>query len=682
MAPPLEMPLGDFLTVFHGERHSSLVAIKKGTREIKFEDFANGEDRGRKAQAWAEGWNAAGFEIYFSINPLKAPLGRKAKKSDILESRWVWIECDPPDELRGSALDLWRADKLSELRAARSDAPLPSLLLNSGRGLWAFWKLREPQPLDGYGPQTERVEAHGRGLERLFGADECRNVDRIARLPGFVNHKTGATARVLEFHPERQRDLDALPSVAITRGSATDLIDEELRDLVDDEAAREAATEYLRDKAPLAIEGQKGRKTTMSVLQRCQDFGCRFDTAILLMEDYWNDRCAPPWDPGEIAHTMRGLTRTDFIGRDHPKAVERRTSKHAEFWFEKLGGPPAGASKIFKSVGAFCSEFIPPSFAIESIVRSASLYTLTAKTGAGKTAFNVVAALAVATGRKDILGREVACGRVAYLACENPDDIRMRIMIAAFKLGIDIAELGDRIVVLDRREKPELVALELASLATAGPFALIIVDTLAGIFDGDNINDNVEGGDFMRRLRPLTVIEGRPSVVVSAHPVKHAGEASLIPYGGGAILNEVDGNLTLWKDGESAVVRLHWQGKFRGAEFEPILFRFEISNSPNILDAKGQLLQLPTLRPTSEENAEDRQKSGHAADAALLRAMIDSPSASIRDLGAAIGCAKSAIERKLSRLTREKLVKNVLGKWNITEAGRKAVREKPATLSG
>jgi hypothetical protein len=93
----------------------------------------------------------------------------------------------------------------------------------------------------------------------------------------------------------------------------------------------------------------------------------------------------------------------------------------------------------FKSVDAFCREYTPISYAIEPFVRSASLYTLTAKTGAGKTALLIGMALAVATGRDNLLGREVTKGRVAYVAAENPDDLRMRIMVAAFLWNIDLA---------------------------------------------------------------------------------------------------------------------------------------------------------------------------------------------------------------------------------------------------
>jgi AAA domain len=52
----------------------------------------------------------------------------------------------------------------------------------------------------------------------------------------------------------------------------------------------------------------------------------------------------------------------------------------------------------FKSASAFCAEYVPLAYIIEGLLRSSSLYALTAKTGAGKTAFNIIVALAVATG--------------------------------------------------------------------------------------------------------------------------------------------------------------------------------------------------------------------------------------------------------------------------------------------
>jgi hypothetical protein len=73
--------------------------------------------------------------------------------------------------------------------------PRPNRVIDSGRGYWGYWKLAAPQPVDGRannmnGSFTEAVERYGRGIEQAFGdrfADGCRNIDRIARLPGTVN---------------------------------------------------------------------------------------------------------------------------------------------------------------------------------------------------------------------------------------------------------------------------------------------------------------------------------------------------------------------------------------------------------------------------------------------------------------------------------------------------------------
>jgi hypothetical protein len=327
----------------------------------------------------------------------------------------------------------------------------------------------------------------------------------------------------------------------------------------------------------------------------------------------------------------------------------------------------------FKSAKAFCDEYTPLSYAVEPFIRSASLYTLTAKTGAGKTALLIIMALAVAAGRGEILGREVTRGRVAYVAAENPDDLRMRIKVAAFNLGIDLSDLADDLVILDKRVKPEELVATLATLAEEQPFSLVMIDTLAAFFDGTDLNDNVQGGDFMRRLRPLTRIAGLPSVVIAAHPVKNATDDNLVPYGGGAILNEVDGNLTLCKRAGSGLTALHWQGKLRGIEFEPALFRIDIGSCPDVVDTKGRQVQLPVLRPSTEVDAERSEAAAVNSDVALLRAMAASPRGGIRDWADAAKISKSDAARRLTRFKADKLVDKVLGKWSLTPLGRKAL---------
>jgi RecA-family ATPase len=131
-------------------------------------------------------------------------------------------------------------------------------------------------------------------------------------------------------------------------------------------------------------------------------------------------------------------------------------------------------------------------------------------------------ALAVATGRRDILNLAVTKGRVVYLAIENPHDTVSRFAIAQHFRRIHNFDLRDRLFIVTVKATPESVFAALEKLSPSGAFALVIVDTLAAYFDGTDMNDNVAAGEFMRRLRALSTVLGHPAVVVLAHPTKGA----------------------------------------------------------------------------------------------------------------------------------------------------------------
>ena len=111
----------------------------------------------------------------------------------------------------------------------------------------------------------------------------------------------------------------------------------------------------------------------------------------------------------------------------------------------------------------------------------------------------------------------------------------------------------------------------------------------------------------------------------------------------------------------------------RGLEFQAAPLRFEITGSPDILDANGRQVELPTLRPSSEQAAEDRQQAELNTDRALLLAMIAEPGATQQQWADAIGRAKSKVNARLQRLKGEKLVDVALGRWTVATKGRKSV---------
>jgi len=224
-----------------------------------------------------------------------------------------------------------------------------------------------------------------------------------------------------------------------------------------------------------------------------------------------------------------------------------------------------------QSSAEFVRAFIPPDYVVDGILQRGFCYAFTAPTGAGKTAVMLRLMASVALGR-NFAGREVEQGNVLMLAGENPEDVRARWIALAEHMGFD----ADKIAVDFR---PGIFSLRDDSLArdvmfdwveSIGGVSLVVVDSSAAYFDGDDENSNKQLGDHARVLRSLSQLAGNPCIVAACHPVKNANADSLTPRGGGAFLNEVDGNLCGSKS--DSIVEIHWQGKFRGPDFEPLAF--------------------------------------------------------------------------------------------------------------
>jgi hypothetical protein len=210
-----------FLKDFFGENPWPLAAFHNVSRDFKAETFIAAADRDKSAADWILNFNARGYDIYFAVNPLKRPMSKKAGKADVASAEWLWVDLDP---LEGADLNLEREEMLALLTDRLPEGvPEPTWIIDSGRGYWAFWKLRISQPVDGAGPQTLHVEDHGRGIEKAFPGrgDDCRNIDRVARLPGTINHKTGRRACVVEYRPNRVYELADFPWVEAAAGKGT-----------------------------------------------------------------------------------------------------------------------------------------------------------------------------------------------------------------------------------------------------------------------------------------------------------------------------------------------------------------------------------------------------------------------------------------------------------------------------
>jgi len=345
------------------------------------------------------------------------------------------------------------------------------------------------------------------------------------------------------------------------------------------------------------------------------------------------------------------------------------------------GAPPIGDENWpkprFRSLRDFCAEYRPIAEVVGGgALYSGCLYTLTARTGTGKTSWLVTTALAGVAGL-DILGRPVKRGRYAFCTAENPDGLRMRLAVGCFHWNIDQDAVDRDLIVSDNRVRPEEIRDYLARESERGSFAGVFVDTWQAFFEGRDANNPTEAVNFTKRFRCLTGLPGSPAIVIAAHPNKNATNDELVPSGGGSTLNEVDGNLAMAQQ-PSGLVELGWQGKFRGLNFEPQLYRIERFCSPDIVDVAGRQIAIPLMLPASIEDADARESAIAAKDTRLLRALADSPSGSLSTWAAAAGMSRSKADRTLHRLAKAKpvLVHQTLGKWTLTKPGKEALKER------
>lgn len=332
---------------------------------------------------------------------------------------------------------------------------------------------------------------------------------------------------------------------------------------------------------------------------------------------------------------------------------------------------PAGGIQILSS-DEFVSDWAPGAFLLKPIIETGRLYTLTGPTGTGKTAVALLMALSVATGAW-LGSSRVRHAGVLFLAGENPHDVKTRWIAMLRNAGIDPKSVNVRFVegrfAIDQQH--EIIAAHIAE----NPCGLVIVDTLQAFFDGDDSNSNEQMKAAAASFRRISNLG--PAVLVPAHPVKSATKDRNVPYGGGAFLNEIDGNLSLWGDQDS--IELHWCGKFRGS-FDPLHFSLYGTTVPGVVDEDGDPVRTVVARVILPDEADANEGMVNADLQRLMVAILDNPGASVNDLAnscspmaGASGWSKRTTYRRLQQLASGGLVLQAAGIWALTPLGKRIV---------
>jgi len=394
-----------------------------------------------------------------------------------------------------------------------------------------------------------------------------------------------------------------------------------------------------------------------------------FDDAI---SDEVVERIFDSWSVGEEMRDAEEVAVAQARALDHARSARRPMPINDNK--PTLATQPSGYPGIASSA-TFVGGFVPPDYHVDGIAQAGYLYSMTAMTGAGKTAVLLLVTALTALG--DPLGdREVRKGRVLYFAGENPDDVRARWIAIAHHMDFDPTDIDVHFIAgtfgvdkMFERIRSDVLAL--------GGADMIVIDTSAAYFQGQDENSNVEAGRHARSLRTLTTLPGKPVVFVACHPVKNPDPSNLLPRGGGAFIAEVDGNLVLSKSADGSV-RMHWHGKHRGPNFEPVVFELKEVTAPALVDSKGRGVPTVMAEVLSDRQTFARADSARADEDVMLVQIERDGKNSYKELAERLGWAskkgepdKERARRVCGRLKGKKLIVEVtrgVG-WKLTKVG-------------
>jgi hypothetical protein len=172
-------------TVLGDEGHYCLTAIKDG--KVKQQFYSTIVD----LVSSAADFDRRGGDAYFALATFNESGSRKADNVKMLRSFFIDLDCGPTKEYPS------QKEALTALQVFCKSQSMPKpTIVNSGRGIHAYWPLSEPVTFSQWEPAANKFKqlclSNGLKIDPVVTADAAR----ILRVPGTHNHKDATPKRV------------------------------------------------------------------------------------------------------------------------------------------------------------------------------------------------------------------------------------------------------------------------------------------------------------------------------------------------------------------------------------------------------------------------------------------------------------------------------------------------------
>lgn len=292
---------------------------------------------------------------------------------------------------------------------------------------------------------------------------------------------------------------------------------------IDTPEALARGTDWLRESAPTAVEGDHGDITTFKVAATLKDFGLGIDTTFDLMAEHWNpEKAIPPWDPDDLLAKVESAFHS---GRNRPGSANAAAQFGAVDLLETLKDSPAPKRRMFavdfdESASLALASAGDP--LVDDLLDKQGMSMIYGKWGQGKSFVALDIAYCVATGRP-WNGHSVEHGLVVYLAAEGGTGIHKR--MAALR---KVHGPGARLVVVPcpanllSGKKDTADLMEIIKDAEARwncRAAMVVVDTVSRVLVGGDENSSVDLGKLVANLTDL-----KEAIAAHVMLIHHAGK--------------------------------------------------------------------------------------------------------------------------------------------------------------
>lgn len=444
------------------------------------------------------------MDVYYGVGLRKKelPEHQRGKAEDVLGIPGLWLDVDVADEAHHQKDLPGSKDEAEEL--IRQFALPPSLLVNTGHGLHAYWLFKQPwlflNDTERAGAQTllTQFQQTFQALARTKGwrIDTTSDLPRVLRVPGTHNYKSERLPVVVKPQQDiRRYDPGDFEPYLVLEHPGEDLC----HPVVDSDVQAEALP-----RANLILAG-------CEFLRHCRD------DARELSEPHWFAMAS------NLARTDGGFSLVHQLSEPYPGYTKHETDAkiqhaladtgpHTCKWIADQGGEtwcqscphrdkiasPIALGRVPWHSSIELLQMTPPKvdWLIEEVVPAESVILLGGREGSMKTWLAMECAHAVAEGRA-WLSRTTKQGKVLYIDAEMPGNLFTTRLSALGGLdGLDVWRWQDKYF-------PESLMDRQLNLA-AHEYQLIIVDTLRRFMGKKDENSATEMAAITRGLRELT----------------------------------------------------------------------------------------------------------------------------------------------------------------------------------